>query len=61
MLFLNMSYVQSVYSGKSRQVAIEAHGKKNYYQDKKTSVYPFQVGYMKNTILKNIGHIDNRL
>ena len=32
-----------------------------YSQDKNTSVFKFQVGYMTHTMLKNIGQIENRL
>ena len=35
---------------------------KNIYDlKKKSSIFQFQVGYMKYPILKNIGHIYNRL
>ena len=32
------------------------HMKNVYNQDKKTSVYQFQVGYMTHTMMKNIEH-----
>ena len=46
---LKKSSAQNLYQIKSRYVAIEAH--ENIYE-KKTSVFPFKVGYMTHPMLK---------
>ena len=60
MVIPNISYIQRFYQRKPRQVTIEAHDK-NDTRWKNTIIFKLQVGYMTYPILKNKGHIKNRL
>ena len=56
MIFPDMSPAQNVYKRKPRYVAIEAHNEIIIHDEKKTSLFQFQVGYTTHPMLKNIRH-----